>query len=270
MFKEIPDNLWEKIKPLLEPFKRTFPGGSKALLFRAILNGIFFLLKTGCQWNMIPRCYGAKSTIHEHFQRWVSAGVFDKIFQLNLEEYEESKGIAWEWQSMDGTLIQAPVRQKKGSNASEKKLGPNPTDRGRSGTKIHLIVDRVGIPLGIEAVGANIHDSRLVGSTIQTIPVEPKNQLQFLPNLCLDKGYDYKRVDVEVGQYGYQPHIRRIGEDKLTIHGEKKLPAKRWVVERTFAWLKGFRSVRTRYQCKGENFLAMLKFACAIIMFRTI
>lgn len=270
MFKEISDKLWERIEPILEPFKRTFPGGSKPIPFRNIMNGIFYLLKTGCQWNMIPRCYGSKSTIHERFQFWVERGVFDKIFQLNLEEYEELKGIGWEWQSIDGSQIQAPVRGKKKSSSSEEKLGPNPTDRGRAGTKIHIIVDQKGIPLGIETAGANVHDSRLVGSTIETIPVEPKDKLQGLPNLCMDKGYSYKRVELEVEQYGYNHHIRRIGEEKFTATGEKTHPARRWVVERTFAWLKGFRSLRTRYTRKGENFLALLKFACGIIVFQAI
>jgi len=270
MFKEIPDELWEKFEPILEPLKRTKSGGSNPLPFRTILNGIFYFLKTGCQWDMIPRCYGSKSTIHEHFQRWAAAGVFDKIFRICLEEYEEYKEIAWQWQSMDGSLIQAPARQKGGTSASEEFLGRNPTDRGRSGTKIHLIVDQNGIPLGVEAAGANIHDSRLVGSTIDSMPVEPKLSPQISPNLSLDKGYDFKRVEIEVKERGYQPHIRRIGEEKFNADQEKKYPARRYVVERTFAWLKGFRTLRTRYICKGINFLAMLKLACAIVVFRAL
>ena len=89
-------------------------------------------------------------------------------------------------------------------------------------------------------------------------------------NLCLDKGYDYERVNEEVKSYEYQPHIRRIGEEKLDESKEKKFPARRFVVERTIAWLKGFRSLRTRYFCKGCNYLAMLRFAAALIVFRAI
>jgi len=224
MFKEIPDELWEKIEPILEPFKRTKPGGSKPLPFRKIMNGILYLLKTGCQWNMIPGCYGSKSTIHEHFQRWVNAGVFDKVFNDCLKEYDEYKGINWEWQSMDGALVQAPVRQKGGSCASEEGLGRNPTDRGRSGSKIHLIVDQQGIPLGIEAVGANIHDSRLVGSTIETITIIPEVENNCSHNICMDKGYDSDRVRAEVDQYGYQAHIRHRGEEKVSIDNKKNNP----------------------------------------------
>jgi transposase len=271
MYKELSDEFWKRVEPLLELFKRTRPGGSPPLPFRTILNGIFYLLKTGCQWDMIPKCYGSKSTIHEHFQRWVSAGVFDEIFRLDLKEYEELQGIAWDWQSMDGSLVQAPTRQKGGACASEECLGHNPTDRGRSGTKIHILVDGHGIPLGTKVVGANVHDSRLVGSTIETIFIQqPQWTPEISPNLCLDKGYDFERVEAEVKQYGYQPHIRRIGEEKQNAEGEKQYPARRWVVERTLAWIKGFRSLRTRYFCKGQNYMAMLRFACSVIIFRAL
>ncbi|MBF0615126.1 MAG: transposase, partial [Magnetococcales bacterium] len=59
MYKEISDDLWSRIDPLLEPYKRKRPGGSPPIPFRNIFNGILFQLKTGCQWDMIPRCYGA-------------------------------------------------------------------------------------------------------------------------------------------------------------------------------------------------------------------
>ena len=140
MYTEISDKFWSQVEPLLEKFKRTKSGGSEPLAFRMILNGIFYLLRTGCQWHYIPKCYGAKSTIHDHFQKWAARGVFSEIFRLSAEEYDELKGIVWEWQMMDGLLVQAPVRGQK-LCLKEEGLGRNPTDRGRSGSKIHLHVD---------------------------------------------------------------------------------------------------------------------------------
>jgi len=113
LFSEMPDSLWEKIEPILEPFKRKRLGGSPPLSFRNIMNGILFRLKTGCQWSMIPACYGSKSAIHEHYRHWVRRGVFDEIFQAYLEEYHAKDGLELEWQSMDGSLIPAPTRSKK-------------------------------------------------------------------------------------------------------------------------------------------------------------
>ncbi|MBF0099143.1 MAG: IS5 family transposase [Magnetococcales bacterium] len=154
-------------------------------------------------------------------------------------------------------------------NWPEEGLGRNPTDRGRSGSKLHLHVDQEGTPLGIELVGANVHDSRLVGSTFAVMIIEHPDATPEQPqNLCLDKGYDYVRVNREVKNLGYQPHIRRIGEEKSGADQELEHPARRWVVERTFAWLKGFRALRTRYFVKGANDLAMARLACALIVSR--
>ena len=149
-------------------------------------------------------------------------------------------------------------------------LGRNPTDRGRTGCKFHLLVDEQGIPINLAIVGANVHDSRLVSATVECdFIANKKSEYHGVMNLCLDKGYDYKRVEDEVIAYGYTPHIRRIGEEKIE-NSEKIHPARRYVVERTFAWLKGCRSLRTRYCHKATNFLALAKLACAIIIFRNL
>ena len=114
----------------------------------------------------------------------------------------------------DGSLIRAPVRTKK---YADEGLGANSTDRGRSGTKIHLHVDQEGIPLGVIVVGANVHDSRLVGLTIENNSdlVSVFNVCTDSYHLCLDKGYDYPRVHEEVYSYGFEAHIRSRGEEKI-------------------------------------------------------
>jgi len=159
-----------------------------------------------------------------------------------------------------------PFAQKKNA---EEGLGGNPTDRGRTGTKIHLHVDQQGIPLGVVVVGANVHDSRLVGFTLEKNS-DFVNIFEICTgnyHLCLDKGYDYDRVREEVFIYGFDSHIRSRGEEKVDRR-DGCHPARRWVVERTFAWLKGFRCIRTRYCCYLDSFLAFVKLACALIVFR--
>jgi len=158
-FQEMSDEFWRQVEPLLEPFRRKKSGGRPPLDFRVILNGILSLLKTGCQWDCLPGCYGAKSTVHEHFQNWAHAGVMAEIFGLMANAYQTRIGVQWTWQSMDGALVQAPVRGQPPCLAEEG-LGRNPTDRGRSGSKFHLQVDQQGVPLGVTVVGANVHDSR--------------------------------------------------------------------------------------------------------------
>lgn len=63
---------------------------------RKALNAIFYVLRTGCQWNALPRCLGASSTVHDRFQLWVEQGVFERMWELGLEQYAEEVGIDWE------------------------------------------------------------------------------------------------------------------------------------------------------------------------------
>ena len=87
-------------------------------------------------------------------------------------------------------------------------------------------------------------------------------------NLCLDQGYDNPTGHGAVAEAGYQPHIRRIGEEKLDQTGEKIHPARRWVVERTPGWLSKCRAILVRYDKKASNYLGLLQLACALIWYR--
>lgn len=77
---------------------------------RNVADGIFYVLRTGCQWKAVPREFGSGSTIHDYFQSWVAAGVFCKLWQQGLMEYDELSGITWDWQSIDGSITKAPLR----------------------------------------------------------------------------------------------------------------------------------------------------------------
>jgi transposase len=112
-YLEIPDALWEQIEPLFSGLARKKSGGSAPIPFRTLLAGMLYRLKTGCQWCMVPKHYGSKSTLHEHYQRWVHAGIFDKILRCIASDYQKYAGFDFAWQSMDGSLIQAPTRKKR-------------------------------------------------------------------------------------------------------------------------------------------------------------
>ncbi len=113
--------------------------------------------------------------------------------------------------------------------------------------------------------GANVNDHKLLRSTIESVVVERPNCKQ---HLCLDKGYDNAVGECETVYNGYVPHIRRIGEEKLDQKGEKRLPARRWVVERTFAWLSKCRALLVRYEKKARNYLGLIQVACMLYWFR--
>ncbi len=126
-----------------------------------------------------------------------------------------------------------------------------------------------GRPLSIVVAGANVHDTKLLKATLEAVVAERPLPTQQSPqHLCLDKGYDNPTGHGTVAEYDYQPHIRRIGEEKLDDTGQKTRPARRWVVERTLAWLSKCRAILVRYDKKARNYLAILQLACALIWYR--
>ena len=111
----IRDELWERIKPLL-PRPKRHPLGchNPAVDPRKVMDAIFFVLRTGCQWNALNATgICSSSSAHRWFTVWTKAGVFRKLWKLSLLEYDELKGIEWEWQSMDGAMTKAPLGGEK-------------------------------------------------------------------------------------------------------------------------------------------------------------
>ena len=109
----IPDALWERLEPLLPRVRRSRRGGRPRLSYRKVVDGIFYVLRTGCQWKAVPPEFGSSSSLHRYFQRWQKRGVFRKLWQAALQEYDELIGIDWEWQSIDGSMSKAPLGGKK-------------------------------------------------------------------------------------------------------------------------------------------------------------
>src|SRR5215207_3729075 len=150
-------------------------------------------------------------------------------------------------------------------------VGPNPTDRGKNGVKRSLLVEAGGGPLGVVVAGANVPDFKLLEATLDAMVVErPEPSEGSSQHLSLDKGYDKGPEEVEeaVESRGYTPHIRRIGEEKKDCAGEKRYPARRWVVERTLGWLSKCRAILLRYEKKAANYLGLIKIACILLWYR--
>ncbi len=103
----VPDELWAEIEPVLDeldPPKRFGPPRTPP---RPIFDAVLYRLRTGCQWNWLPKEYPDDSTVHRHFQRWVEAGVFRRLWAVLVEHCEDLGGVDWEWQAADTTLGKA-------------------------------------------------------------------------------------------------------------------------------------------------------------------
>lgn len=109
---QISDELWEVLEPLIPERVNThrFGGGRPRVPDRTCANGIFYVLRTGCQWKALDAtgiCSG--STAHLRFQEWVAAGVFLELWRVGLERYDELQGLDWSWLSMDGAMTKSPL-----------------------------------------------------------------------------------------------------------------------------------------------------------------
>ena len=147
-------------------------------------------------------------------------------------------------------------------------IGPNPTDRGQPGTKKSVLVEATGGPLVSVVAGANVHDPTLLAATLDAVivprplptPEEPRH-------LCLDKAYDKPTGEAAVLAHGSTPHRRRIGEERIATE-QRTSPPRRWVVERTRAWLSKCRAILVRYDKRAANYRALLTYACVLLWYR--
>lgn len=111
----IPDELWERMEPLLPP-RKPHPLGchNPRVPDRDAMNGILFVLRSGCQWNSLDATgICSCSSSYRRFREWTDAGVFEEFCRRGLLEYDQLKGIDWSWQSMDGALTKAPLGGEK-------------------------------------------------------------------------------------------------------------------------------------------------------------
>ena len=147
---EVSDAFWELVQPLIptnprvahKTYQRQQGGGRKPKYSnRLYFSAMVYVLRNGIIWNALPReKFGglSSSALHNKFQQWSIAGVFTKIWQRGLAEYDELQGIAWTWQAADSASIEAPLARESS--------GPNPTDREKERLKTTCSRRREGHP----------------------------------------------------------------------------------------------------------------------------
>jgi transposase len=135
------------------------------------------------------------------------------------------------------------------------------------GTKRSVLTDETGLPLSIVLSGANTHDIKLLEETLDQIVVQrPKPSGGITQNLCLDAGYTGAKDRVE--KRNYIAHICPRSEEKRKLQQNPAFKARRWVVEVTHSFFNRFRKLLVRFEKKAANYLGLLHFACAIIVWR--
>ena len=107
--RKIPDELWDEIRNILPKEKPPKTVGRPIMPFRKVMDGIVYVLRTGCQWKMLSSEYGSGSTCHRRFQKWVELDVFKRIWIKLLKAYDNKQGVKWAWQSLDSISVKSPL-----------------------------------------------------------------------------------------------------------------------------------------------------------------
>ncbi len=259
----VSDDLWEAILPLLPPEPPRHHGGPPRVPHRAALSGILFVLRHGLRSSDLPQQlgYGSGVTCWRRLRQWQELGIWSAVHQIVLNWLGDLDAIDWSRACLDSVS----VRAKRGGEHT----GPNPTDRGKRGSKYHVLVDRQGIPLAVQLTAANVHDSKLLERLVDAVqPIRrptgaPGRPRKRPAKLHADKGYDFAEKRRALRRRGITPRIARRG-----VESSARLGRYCWVVERTQAWVVTFRKLAIRYDRHAASALAFLHLACTVICLR--
>ncbi|MER5409318.1 IS5 family transposase [Streptomyces sp. NPDC002769] len=256
----VSDELWSLIEPLLPVPAPKLVEGRPRVPDRQALCGILFVLHTGIQWEYLPQelGFGSGMTCWRRLAAWNDAGVWDELHLVLLKKLWAAQKLDWSRAVIDSSHVRAARRGPKS--------GPSPVDRARPGSKHHVITDGQGIPLAVSLTGGNRNDVTQLLPLLDKIPPvagvvgRPRHRPDAL---FADRGYDHDKYRRLLWQRGIRPVIAERGQP----HGSG-LGIFRWVVERTIAWLHGFRRLRIRWERRDDIHEAFLGLATCLITHR--
>ena len=226
---------------------------------KVCFTGLLYRLAFGCSWVDAGRLVDVgQATLRRRRDAWIAAGVFDRLVDEALAGYDRIRGLDLSEVSVDGSLHKAPC----GGEGT----GPNPTDRGKSGWKWSIASERDGVPIGWATDGANRHDIRLLGPTLDTVTARGLDL--DIETLHLDRGYDANTVRTDLAGRDIDDAViarkRRRGDPEPA---GKPLPlGMRWAVERTNSWLSNFGQLRRNTDRSTSHRLAQFALAITLIL----
>lgn len=251
----ITDEQWAVLQPVLE-FPRTSRFGRPRADTRAVFEAILFMLHTGMQWKFLPRTFPPKSTVHDYLKRWSRSEAFRKLFARVLRQLIQTGRV-----DLDECFIDATFAAAKGGGRA---VGL--TRKGK-GTKLQVIVDAQGLPLGLSVAPASTGETAMVQGTLAFM--EPEVQPD---KLIGDKGHDCDALDEALAALDIEmiaPHRSNRRPDTATQDGRPlRRYQRRWIVERTIAWLGSHRRLLTRWEKHAAHFASFAILGCLMIALR--
>jgi transposase len=260
---EVVHHLWDRMRELLPEPVDEHPLGCHRRRAPDLLClwGLLFRLVTGCSWEDAEAALDRRvsdTTLRARRNEWVTAGVFDQLFQGALADFDRAGLLKVRHSSADGSLHKAPC----GGPGS----GANPTDRGKLGWKWVIIVDANGMPIGWVIAGANRQDSVLLADTIDSVPAKYRRKIRWLH---LDRGFDNRNVRAQLDQRGLSDSC--IARKRPRGKPDAQLPApkftgRRWPVERTNSWISNYGQMRRNTDRRPEHRHAQLALVVTLLI----
>ena len=245
---DLTDAAWALIAPLL-PAART-GGRPRTTDLRAVLNAIFYLLRTGCQWRLLPREFPAWGTVYHYFRTWKNTGVWtcrpprDLRAGTNASRSLECPSVV----IMDGQSVKTTERGGVRGFDGHKRV---------KGRKRHILVDTLGLPIASRVEPANTSDRRAGARLLAGLgPLFPR-----IRTVIADAGHESRKLARELlREYGWKLQIVKRRERAFKITGLT------WIVERSFAWLGRNRRLSKDYEYLVQTSETMINIAATRLM----
>jgi transposase len=251
---DLNDAEWTLIAPLISPARRG--GRRRSVNVREILNAIFYVLSTGCQWKALPKDPPPKSTAHFYFMLWNWDGTLERIHHVLYVAVREQQGRE---ASPSAAIIDS--QSAKAAPKGGASLDPQGYDAGKkvTGRKRHILVDTLGLLPGVSVLPANIQDRDGTRDLLRRV----RRHFPFIEKIFADAGYRGAKMATIAATGHWRIEIVK----RTDLHRFIVLP-KRWIVERTFAWISRNRRLARDFERYATTVAAFVRRAMIRLMLK--
>ena len=223
---------------------------------REIFNGIFYMVKTGCQWRMIPKCFPKWELIYYYFTKWKNNGTIEMIHDVLRDKTRKEAGK--EISPSLGLIDSQSVNTTRSGGLCRG------VDGGKKvkGRKRHIITDTMGLLLTVVVHAANEHDSKAAFNVIKQL----RGRFSRLVKIMADGGYRGELINNTKKAFGWVLEVVLRSDSTMKF----EVIPKRWIVERTFSWFESYRRLSKDFEFKTDTSEAIIQLAMIKLMLNRI